>query len=332
VGLNYAYYEPPGAQILHHNPLFVRSHDFSGDTVVGMQRAVWRAPQLFGAGSPAGGGAHLVGSLADLPYVLAQAEQDFITPENVQALIWGAVVPGILTSSVVPRWWDVSREELHAVTLYQEIGEHLLAASADNDDLRANVLNVLADRVSPRTLYEVRQALRSRGADDPNAYLTPADTFYLAAEFQREYPQQPDLLGQPGKELEALAKDHAEEVSWQRISHDFGVPHPVLAQNYGRELLNLPPFPAFMGYSSRFLAESWDSNNSYWARLADEKDYSPVMLNRLVPELTRRMVEKIFATDLEDWPALLRAARETGEEFRRGKYGTTPVSIAAAQN
>jgi len=30
VGLNYAYYEPPGAQMIHNNPLFVRSHDFSG--------------------------------------------------------------------------------------------------------------------------------------------------------------------------------------------------------------------------------------------------------------------------------------------------------------
>ena len=30
VGLNYAYYEPPGAQVLHNNPLFVRSHDFTG--------------------------------------------------------------------------------------------------------------------------------------------------------------------------------------------------------------------------------------------------------------------------------------------------------------
>ncbi len=30
VGLNYAYYEPPGANVLHHNALFVRSHDFSG--------------------------------------------------------------------------------------------------------------------------------------------------------------------------------------------------------------------------------------------------------------------------------------------------------------
>src|SRR5256884_4557133 len=65
VGLNYAYYEPPGAQLLHHNPLFVRSHDFSGDTVAGVER-VWQAPQLFGEGSAAGGGAHLVGSLADL--------------------------------------------------------------------------------------------------------------------------------------------------------------------------------------------------------------------------------------------------------------------------
>jgi hypothetical protein len=78
-----------------------------------------------------------------------------------------------------------------------------------------------------------------------------------------------------------------------------------------------------MGYSSRLLAESWDSNNLYWARLADEKGYPPVMLNRLVPELTRRMISKIFATDFEDWQALLRAVRETGEEFREGKIAAT---------
>ena len=129
-------------------------------------------------------------------------------------------------------------------------------------------------------------------------------------------------MGQPGKELQSLVQQSPNEVSWERLSRDFGIPHPVLAQSYARELLNLPPFPAFMGYSSRFLAESWDSNNLYWARLVDEKQYSPVMLNRVVPELTRRMVEKIFATDLEDWPALLRATRETGEEFRQGKVNT----------
>ena len=45
-------------------------------------------------------------------------------------------------------------------------------------------------------------------------------------------------------------------------------------------------------------------------------------LNHLVPDLTRHMVEKIFATDFEDWPALLRAMHETGEDFRKGKMGS----------
>lgn len=332
VGLNYAYYEPRGAQILHHNPLFVRSHDFSGDTVVGMQKACWRAPQLFGAGSPAGGGAHLVGSLADLPYVLATAEQDFITPENVQALIWGAVVPGIMTSAVVPRWWSVSRNELHAVNLYQQAGEQILSAAVGNEDIRNKALDILSDRLAPRSLERVRRDLRSGQSDDIAANITPADGFYLATEFQKRYPDQADAMGGPGKDLAGLVQQYPNEVSWQRLSRDFGVPHPVLAQNYGLELLNLPPFPAFMGYSSRFLAESWDSNNLYWARLADEKDYSPVMLNTLVPELTRRMVEKIFATDLEDWPALLRAERETGDEFRRGKIASVVAEAAPAKN
>jgi hypothetical protein len=49
------------------------------------------------------------------------------------------------------------------------------------------------------------------------------------------------------------------------------------------------------------------------------------MLNRLVPVLTRRMVEKIFATDFEDWPAILRALQETGEEFRHGKIAGLPA-------
>src|SRR5207247_8585167 len=60
VGLNYDYYEPPGAQILHHNPLFVRSHDFAGECVIGLER-LWQASHMFFSGSPAGCGAPLVG-------------------------------------------------------------------------------------------------------------------------------------------------------------------------------------------------------------------------------------------------------------------------------
>src|SRR6201988_2378966 len=129
VGLNYAYYEPPGAQALHNNPLFVRSHDFAGESVSGI-KSLLQTPSLFGRGSPAGGGAHFVGSLADLPYVLADLEADFISPENVQALIWKELTPALLTSAVLPRWWDVTQNELHAVALYQRAGEELLNASA----------------------------------------------------------------------------------------------------------------------------------------------------------------------------------------------------------
>jgi hypothetical protein len=330
VGLNYAYYEPPGAQVLHNNPLFVRSHDFSGDTVLGVER-LWQAPQLFGAGSPAGGGAHLIGSLADLPYVLSEVEQDFIAPENVQALIWRELVPGLLTNAILPRWWGVSRSELHAVTLYQQAGEELLAAAAGKEELRGRVVNILSERMIPQRLAWTEQALREGRLAEISPRITPADTFYLTAEFRRKFPGESNSWGPGGQELESLFHQYPTELSWERLSQDFGVPHPILAQSYARQLLNVKPFPAFSGYSSRLLAESWDSSNLYWARLADEMGYSPVMLNRLVPELTRRMVEKIFATEVEDWPAILRAMRETGEEFRQGKIALLPANSATSR-
>jgi hypothetical protein len=275
---------------------------------------------MFGAGSPAGGGAHLVGSLADLPYVLATAEQDFIAPQNVQALIWRDLVPGLLTNAIVPRWWNVSQNELHAVSLYQQSGEEILAASARSDELRNRVMDILSSRMIPQRYERIDQTLHAGQVSEAVSQLMPADTFYLAAEYHRRFPEEFNSIGPAGAELTTLAKLHSDEVNWNRLSRDFGVPHRVLAQSYARELLNLPPFPVFMGHSSRLLAETWDSNNLYWARLADEKNYSPATLNRLVPELTHRMVEKIFATDFEDWPALLRAVRETGEEFRQGKF------------
>jgi hypothetical protein len=155
----------------------------------------------------------------------------------------------------------------------------------------------------------------------------PADTFYLAAEYFRRYPDEPNLTGSATEELQKLCQQHPEQVDWKRLSHDFGKPHPQMAQNYGLELLSVTPMPPFSGNSSRFLAESWDSPNLYWARLADEAGYSPVMLNHIVPQLTRIMVEKIFATDFEDWPALLRAMHEAGADFRQGKLKPFRISM-----
>jgi hypothetical protein len=330
VGLNYAYYEPPGAQLLRINPLFVRSHDFSGDSVTGIE-GLWRAPELFGEGSPAGGGAHLVGSLADLAYVLSDAEQDFISPENVQALIWKEVVPDLLSNSVMSRWWHVSRNELHAVALFQRAGEELIIASAPNDALRSKVLDILSERMSPERIAWLDQSLGQSHPEEALSQITPADSFYLTVEFRRRFPADDRVWGASGQELDRLTRQYPSEVNWQRLSRDFGVPHRTLAQTYTPELLNVKPFPAFSGYSSRLMAESWDSNNLYWARLADEAGYEPEMLNLMAPQLTHRMVEKIFATEFEDWLALLRAMREAGEEFRKGKIAVLPEMTTTAR-
>ena len=328
VGLNYAYYEPPGAQMLHNNPLFVRTHDFSGgdfsgEVSMGGEQA-WQTPRLFGRGWTASGGAHLVGSLADLPYTLAVVEQDFIVPKNVQSLIWEDLVPALVSSAVLPRWWRVTRNELHAAALYQRAGEELLTASAENESLRRNVMAILSDRMLPSRAERIENTLRARETEKVLLEILPSESFYLEAEYRRKFPGEASTAGPAGRELGDLAARFPEEVSWQRLSADFGVPHPALTRSYARELLNVKPFPAFLGYSSRLLAESWDSNNLYWARLADEKGYAPVELNRLIPELTRRMVEATFASHLEDWPAVLRAMRETGEEFRQGKIAALP--------
>ena len=71
-----------------------------------------------------------------------------------------------------------------------------------------------------------------------------------------------------------------------------------------------------MGYSSRIMAESWESNTLYWAALADELNVSPAQLNLRIPEWTRRLVEQIFASHLEDWPAVLKSLRTVGDDIR----------------
>jgi hypothetical protein len=168
-----------------------------------------------------------------------------------------------------------------------------------------------------------------RGAEAASE-VTPADTFYLTGEFRQRYPDDTSAWGPAGQELASLSHRDPADTDLARLSRDFGVPHRTLTQDYARELLNVKPFPAFSGYSSRLMAECWDSNNLYWARLADEANYPPPVMNLMAPELTRRMVAKIFATDFEDWPALLRAMRETGDDFRHGKITVLPTTSASS--
>jgi hypothetical protein len=330
VGLNYAYYEPPGSQVLHINPLFVRAHDFSSQTVQG-EKYVWQAPTLFGQGASAGGGAYLVGSLADLPYVLAATEQNLIAPENVQALIWEEITPSILAGATLSRWWNITPREMHAVALYQRAGEELLNDSAGNPKLRDKVLTILSGRLSPQQLQRVEAARQPKDMADVIAVLAPSDTFFLAAEFRQRFPQDIAAAGQTNQSLDQITRQYPDEVSLERISRDFGVPHPTLAQTYSRELINVRTFPAFAGYSYRLFGESWDSGNLYWARFADERGEAPETLNLMAPQLTRMMISKIFASDVEDSPSLVRAMRETGDELQHRAAAVIPTVGSGSQ-
>jgi hypothetical protein len=331
VGMVYAYYEPPGAQVLHNNPLFVRSHDFTAVSVEGIEH-VWGAPELVGIGVTAGGGAYLLGSLADLPHALASVEQDFIAPAKVQALIWKEIVPGFLVDSVLPRWWGIHKDEMHAAALYQRTGEELLVNSASNPQLREQVLKILADHMTPLRVEQTSEALaQPETAREYLRHMLPSETYFLAVDFRNEHPDEKSAWGAAGEELDALVKRDPVHTSPERLAKDFGVPHLEMAQSDSCTLLNRGIFPASGAFDGRLFGESWESSNLYWARLADEMGYSPVMLNVLVPSLTRHMVSNIFATNIDDWPAVLRALNQTGDEFRTGQITVDGVRNVAGQ-
>jgi len=306
----YVHYAPPGAQVLYTNPVFVRSHDFLG---VQGTNYTWRSTQVFGAGWPSNGGGRLVGSLSGLPYALAEAEQNFLVPQQTQALIWTDLAPQMMVSAVIPRWWNVTPSQVHWVALELRYGESLVAGAALEPGVRQQVLETLSTHVAPARVRQIAGWLEGGDAKAAVDALTPSDLFVLATQVGERRAKLPSPLLE---EIERLAAAAPGEINYAAISSAFGTPKPTLANTYRPELLNLRTFPALMGYSSRILAESWESNALYWAALADQTYTTPSQLNLRVPEWTEKLVERIFASHLEDWPAVLRSLRGVGDEVR----------------
>ncbi len=310
VGLNYAHYAPPGAQILITNPLFVRSHDF-----IGLQNSnqTWRYCELLGTGWPSSAGGRLVGSLSGLPYALAEAEQNFLIPEREQALIWGDLVPQMILSAKIPRWWNATPAQMHLVGLHMRYGASLLAEAAVDSKMRQAVSESLSKQAAPGRERRVMELLAAGDVPAALDNVTPVELFRLAADALTREPKDGGLFA---SEIRRLQGAHPDTVSYEAISRAFGTPKPTLTNSYRPELLFLRTFPTLMGYSSRIMAESWESNILYYAALADEVHVPPSQLNVLIPEWTQKTVESIFATHLEDWPALLRSLRRVGEDVR----------------
>ena len=329
VGLVYLYYSPPGAELIRANPLFVRSHDFLGPE----GSRAWSAPRLQGTGWPTSAGGRLTGSLVGLGYALNDAEQNFLVPTERQALIWQDLAPQVLLNATVGRWWGVDPSALHFVGLHLRLGKSLLAQAALEPDLRKQVMGVLANRVEPARLWAVEQGFRGARFREGMAEITPAELYELAIRMREASPDRVREVGAPfAAAIDGLIESAPQKMSYERIAALFGSPHPELSHSYKLDLLHLPLFPTVMGYSSRVLAESWESTNLYWAALADAAHLEPSMLNLRAPEWTQRSVERIFATHLEDWPALMHSMRIIGEEYRARAQAQFAAETRAAAN
>jgi len=321
MGLNYVHYAPPGAQVLYANPLFVRSHDF-----VGLQgtNGTWKETEVLGNGWPTSAGGKLVGSLVSLPYTLAEAEQNFLIPSREQALIWGDLVPQLLLTATIPRWWNVTPSQLHWVALHMDYGETLLAESALSPGRRQTVLDAFSQYAMPARVSQIRELLEQGRVNAALDLVMPSELFGISRDLLTADPS-----GSPiADEIRREAAEAPQLLNYEVISRSFGTPKPTLSNSYSPELLGLRTFPTLMGYSSRILAESWESNLLYYAALADQLYLAPGELNVLVPDWTRQTVERIFATNLEDWPALLRSLRLVGADVR--EKARKRVTAAAA--
>jgi hypothetical protein len=174
-------------------------------------------------------------------------------------------------------------------------------------------LKALGDHAPPARTYKVSRLLEAGQVPAALEEVTPAEMFAIAAELSGDKNNNATVA----MEIRRAANDTPRELNYALISRRFGTPKPTLANSYWPELLNLRTFPTLMGYSSRIMAESWESNLLYYAAIADELHVPPSQLNVLVPAWTQQTVERIFATHLEDWPALLRSLRMVGDDVRQ---------------
>ena len=195
------------------------------------------------------------------------------------------------------------------------------------------MIGILSDRMAPGPLDRAEQALRDpKSAAVLIPHMPPADTFYLAVEFRKRFPEQSFVWGPAGRELDDLSRKDPADASPERPGERLWRASPDAGkERYARRLLNTGAVSfLWWGYASRFwrnhgnptifIGRAWPmrwairpSCSTCWSR-ADAQ-----------------MVANIFATNIDDWPALLRAMKETGEEFRQGKITVEAAGTIARQ-
>jgi len=219
----------------------------------------------------------------------------------------------MILSAKIPRWWHVTPAQMHWVGLHLRYGESLLAEAAFDQIRQQQLEQVLERQAAPGRTRNILDLVTSGEVREALELITPGELFLLAAEALARDKQAGGVLA---AEIRRLEREAPDRVNYSVIARLFGTPKPTLTNSYRPDLLHLRTFPTLMGYSSRIMAESWESGTLYWAALADEVHLPPAQLNLVIPEWTQKTVERIFATHLEDWPALWRSMRLVAEDVR----------------
>jgi hypothetical protein len=198
-------------------------------------------------------------------------------------------------------------------------GESLAAGAAIDPNRREAFLKLLDRQAPPARMKKVEMALAAGNVSAALDQIVPAELFALA---------NASAAGDTFDPLAGAIRRSAESnqnLTLSGLASAFGTPKPTLATSYVPDLLQLRSFPTLMGYSSRIMAETWESNLLYYAALADEVNMPPAELNVAVKDWTKQTVERIFATHLEDWPALLRSLRSVGDDVRERARKQLPL-------
>jgi len=220
----------------------------------------------------------------------------------------------------------VKPEQIRWISLHIQRGRSLFAAAALDPSHQPQVFTAFARFATPARVERLRDELNS-GDFRKAVSEVPTAELYALAQDSTLRDVSPDIASNA---IAAMAQENDPDLTPSAIARAFGTPKPTLTHSYWPGLLYLRTFPALMGYSSRILAESWESNNLYYAALADQVGVPVDQLDSFVPEWNRSAIENIFATHLEDWPAVLRSLHAVGDNVRQ--RSNQRAAINASQN
>ena len=267
-----------------------------------------------------------MGSLAALPYALAEAEQNFLVPAQTQALIWGDLVPQMILSAKIPRWWNVTPAQVHWVGLHLRYGRELLAEAALDAELaRPGAGGAGAAGSARRARARWGDCSERATVKDAVEQVTPSELFLLARDLASRQDRRQFLPRWP--KSASWPQASPEEVNYAAISRAFGTPKPTLANSYRAGAAQ----PAHVPHADGLLQPH------HGGKLGIEhpvlggpgrraRACAPAQLNVRIPEWTQKLVEQIFASHLEDWPAVLKSLRLVGDDVRARSRAPRPPS------